>query len=173
MGYAKLPSELKVTEKKENKIVKNDCIDEVDLVESMKEFERKLWLTHYDMLSKKLMDVVREKCTGCQMNEPNQLVHELCLMSSSEEQVNLCFGEVYKRVIWDEVLDNWYKKVLEMPINLNPETLAIFRETVNPKDFTYKNRLKKWLIESPTIETLNKTFVKFSVFFIAMYVYLF
>ena len=151
MGYAKLPSELKVTEKKENKIVKNDCIDEVDSVESMKEVERKLWLTHY-MLSKMLMDVVREKCTGCQMNEPNQLVHELCLMSSSEEQVNLCFGEVYKRVIWDEVLDNWYKKVLEMPINLNPETLVIFRETVNPKDFTYKNRLRKWLIESPTIE---------------------
>ena len=30
VGYAKLPSELKVTEKKENKIVKNDCIDEVD-----------------------------------------------------------------------------------------------------------------------------------------------
>ena len=56
------------------------------------------------------------------MNEPNQLGHELCIMSSSEEQVNLCFGEVYKRVIWDDVLDNWYKKVLEMPINLNPET---------------------------------------------------
>ena len=152
MGFAKLPSELKVTEKKENRIVKNDCIDEVDSVESMKEVERKLWLTHYDMLNEKLMDVVREKCTGCQMNEPNQLGHELCLMSSSEEQVNLCFGEVYKRVIWDEVLDNWYKKVLEMPITLNPETSVIFRETVNPKDFTYKNRLRKWLIESPTIE---------------------
>ena len=67
------------------------------------------------------------------MNEPDQLGHELCLMSSSEEQVNLCFGEVYKRVIWDEVLDNWYKKVLEMPVNLNPETLAIFRELSIPK----------------------------------------
>ena len=152
VGYAKLPSELKVTEKKENKIVKNKCIDEVDSVESLKEVERKLWLTHYDMLSEKVMEVVREKCTGCQMNEPNQLGHELCLMSPSEEQVNLCFGEAYKRVIWDEVLDNWYKKVLEMPVNLNPETLAIFRETVNPKDLMYKNRLRKWLIESPTIE---------------------
>ena len=60
--------------------------------------------------------------------------------------------EVYGRVSWDEVLDNWYKKVLDMPIALNPETLAIFRETVDPKDFTYKNRLKKWLIESPTVE---------------------
>ena len=96
--YCETPPELKVTEKKE-------CIDEVDSVESMKEVERKLWLTHYDMLSEKLREVIREKCTGCQMNEPNQLGHELCIMSSSEEQVNLCFGEVYKRVIWDEVLD--------------------------------------------------------------------
>ena len=152
VGHAKLPSELNITEKKENMIVKNECIDEVDLVESMKEVERKLWLTHYDMLSEKLMEVVREKCTGCQMNEPNPLGHELCLMSSSEEQVNLCFGEVYKHVTWDEVLDNWYKKVLEMPVNLNPETLAIFRETVNSKDFTYKNRLRKWLTEFPTME---------------------
>ena len=104
------------------------------------------------MLSEKLMEVIREKCTGRQMNEPNQLEHKLCLMSSSEEQVNLCFGEVYKRVIWDEVWDNWYKKVLEMPVNLNPETLAIFRETVNPKELTCKDRLRKWLIESPIIE---------------------
>ena len=81
VGYAKLPSELKVTEKKENKIVKNECIDEVDTVESLKQVERQLWLTHYDMLNEKLMEVVREKCTGCQMNEPNQLGHELCLMS--------------------------------------------------------------------------------------------
>ena len=44
---------------------KYECIDEVDSVESMKEVERKLWLTHYDMLSEKLMEVVREKCTGC------------------------------------------------------------------------------------------------------------
>ena len=90
----------------EKKKRKYECIDEVDSVESMKEVERKLWLTHYDMLSEKLMEVVREKYTGCQMNEPNRLGHELCLMSSSEEQVNLCFGKVYKRVIWDEVLDN-------------------------------------------------------------------
>ena len=80
------------------------------------------------------------------------LNNDQSLMSSSDEQVNLCFGEVYKRVIWDKVLDNWYKKVVEMPINLNPETLVIFRDTVNPKELTYKNRLRKWLIESPIIK---------------------
>ena len=95
VGYAKLPSELKVTEKKENKIVKNDCIDEVDSVESMKEVERKLWLTHYDMLSKKLMDVVREKCTGCQMNEPNQLVHE--------PMFNVFFRRASEPMLWGSI----------------------------------------------------------------------
>ena len=86
------------------------------------------------------------------MNESNQLAHEFCLFASVEEQVNTCFGEVYKSVIWDEVLDNWHKKVLEMPVTLNPETLIIFRESVNDKEFTYKNRVRKWLIELPTIE---------------------
>ena len=122
VGYCETPPELKVTEKKEkkeNKIVKNECIDEVDSVESIKEVKRKLWPTH-DMLSEKLMEVVREKCTGCQMNEPNPLGHELCLMSSTEEQVNLCFGEVCKHVIWDEVLDNRQNRLTFVYICYHP-----------------------------------------------------
>ena len=66
--------------------------------------------------------------------------------------MNTWFGEVYKRVIWDEVLDNWYKKVLEMPVALKLEILIIFKESVNPKNFTYKKRLRRWLIGSPTIK---------------------
>ena len=107
VGYAKLPSGTKEEQKKERKIfTKKECIDEVASVESMKEVERKLWLTHYDMLSEKLNEVVTEKCTGCQMSEPSLQAHEFCLLASVEEQVNTSFGEVYKRVIWDEVLDN-------------------------------------------------------------------
>ena len=145
-------SECESEKKKRKTLVEKGSIDEVAFIESMKEVERKLWLTQCDMLSKKLTEVVREKCTGCEMNESNQLAHELCLLASVEERVNTCFGEVYKHVIWDEVLDNWYKKVLEMPVALNPETLIIFRVSVNLKEFTYKNRLKRWLIGSPTIE---------------------
>ena len=152
VGYAKLPCEVKETTNKKSKVVKQECIDEVALVESMKEVEKKLWLEHYNLLCEKLLEVVREKCTGCQTDEANQLGHELCLLASAEEQVNLCFEEVYGRVHWEDVMDCWYKKVLEMPIALNLETLAIFKETVNPSDVTYKNRLKKWTIESPTIE---------------------
>ena len=125
---------------------KLQCVDEVASVESMNEVERKLWLTHYYMLREKLMEVLRERCTGCQTYETNDLAHELCALLSAEEQVNRCFEEVYARVSWEDVMDCWYKKVLEMPIVLNPETLAVFRETLNPKDVTYKNR-----IESPTV----------------------
>ena len=153
VGYAKLPSEFKETTQDKRKYdVKKECIDEVASMDSMKEVEKKLWLEHYNQLCEKLLEIVREKCTGCQTGEANQLGHELCLLVSAEEQVNLCFEEVYGRVHWEDVMDCWYKKVLEMPTALNPETLTILQETVNPKDFTYKNRLKKWLIESPTTE---------------------
>ena len=70
VGYAKLPSLCKETTKERRKYyVKQESIDEVSSVEVMKEVERKLWLSHYDKLSEKLMEVVREKCTGCQGNK--------------------------------------------------------------------------------------------------------
>ena len=40
---------------------KLECIDDVASVESIKEVERKLWLTHYYMLREKLMEVLRER----------------------------------------------------------------------------------------------------------------
>ena len=70
--------------KKKKTLVKKECIDEVASIELMKEVERKLWLTHHDMLSKKLTEIIREKCTGCEFNEPNQLAHDLCLLASVE-----------------------------------------------------------------------------------------
>ena len=127
VGYAKLPCEVKETTNKKLKVVKQECINKVASVESMKEVERKLWLTHYGMLSEKLNEMVTEKCTGCQTDEVNQRGHELCLLASAEEQVNLCFEEVYGRVHWEDVMDCWYKKVLEIPVALNPETLIIFK----------------------------------------------
>ena len=79
------------------------------------------------------------------------------LLVSTEKQGNLCFEEIYGRVSWDDVMESWHKKIIEILIALNPETLTIFRESVNPNEFTYKNRLKKWLIESPTINTALPT----------------
>ena len=105
VGYAKLPSVCKETTKERRKNdVKQECIDEVSSVEAMKEVEKKLWLEHYNQLCEKLLEVVREKCPGCQTDEANQLRHEPCLLASAEEQVNKCFEEAYKRVIWDDVM---------------------------------------------------------------------
>ena len=83
------------SEKKLRTLVKKQCTDEVATVKAMKEVEKKLWLEHYNHLCEKLLEVLREKCTGCQTDEPNQLGHELCLLTNAEEHVNLCFEEVY------------------------------------------------------------------------------
>ena len=97
MGYAKLPTVCKETMKEKRKYdVKQECIDEVSSMEAMKEVEKKLWLEHCNQLCEKLLEVVREKCPGCQTDEANQLGHELCLLASAEKQVNLCFEEAYK-----------------------------------------------------------------------------
>ena len=138
VGYAKLPSEFKeMTKDKRKYDVKKECIDEVASV------EKKLWLEHYNQLCDKLLEVVREKCTGCQTDEPNQLVHELSVLASAKVKVDLCFYKAYVLVNWDEVPDNWYKKVLEMPIALNPETFSNFQRNCESHRFHIQKRLRK------------------------------
>ena len=88
-------------------VLGGEYIDEVVSVESMKDAEKVLWFTHYNQLCDKLNYVIGEKCPGRQTNEPNQLAHELCVMSSSEQQVNLCFEEAYKCMLWGNVIDHW------------------------------------------------------------------
>ena len=86
---------MKEEQKKERKIfTKNECINEAASVESMKKTEKKLWLTHYNQLCVELLEVLREKCTGCQAYETNYIEHERCALLSAEEEVNQCF-EVY------------------------------------------------------------------------------
>ena len=62
----KCANETSKKSKKKPKIVKLECIDEVASMETIKEVERKLWLTHYNQPCDKWLEVVREKCTGCQ-----------------------------------------------------------------------------------------------------------
>ena len=86
--------------KKKKYDVKQECINEFSSMEAMKEVEKKLWLEHYNQLCDKLLEVVREKCISCQTDQANQLGHELCLLASAEEQVNLY---VLKRPIVDSI----------------------------------------------------------------------
>ena len=75
-----------------------------------------------------------------------------CLFGSSQEQVDEYFDETYLRVKWNDVLDIWNKKISDMPVTVSPERLMIFKETVNHNNEQYKNRLKKWMIQSPIVE---------------------
>ena len=122
--------------------VKRECIDEVATTEVMNVVEKKLWIEHYNSLCEKFTEIINEKCTGCQTDEPNQLAHDICLLASSEEQANVCFEDAYTRVNWNTVMDRWYENILKMPVALNPEALILFRQTVNPEEQRYKNRMK-------------------------------
>ena len=78
VGYAKLSFEVIERTNKKSKVVKQECIDEVASTESMKEVERKLAYTlrHAERKAyilrhaeRNLMEVIREKCSGCQTDE--------------------------------------------------------------------------------------------------------
>ena len=54
---------------------------------------RTFYLSHHELLMNEFRRVLNEKCSGCQMNDRNQFAHELCLLASVQEQVNICFEE--------------------------------------------------------------------------------
>ena len=55
--------------------------------------------------------VLNEKCTGCHTNDRNQFAHELCLLASVQEQVDICFEETYNRVNWEQVFQLCQEKL--------------------------------------------------------------
>ena len=58
------------------------------------------YLSHHKLLMNEFRHILNEKCTGCEMNDCNQFGHELCLLASVQEQVNICFEQAYSRVNW-------------------------------------------------------------------------
>ena len=69
------------------------------------------YLSHHELLMDEFRRVSNEKCTGCQTNERNQFGHELCLLASVQDQVNICFAEAYNRVNWDQVFQLCQEKL--------------------------------------------------------------
>ena len=68
------------------------------LKENVNRCLRTFYLSYHELLMNEFRRVLNEKCTGCQMNDHNQLGHELCLLAFVQEQVNMCFEEAYNRV---------------------------------------------------------------------------
>ena len=83
-------------------------------------------------------------CTGCQMNDHNQFGHELCLLASVQEQVNICFEEAYNRVNWNQVFELCQEKLR----NTDSYGLCPFLPVVNAEMEAQEDRYKKIMKES-------------------------
>ena len=81
------------------------------LQENVNRCLRTFYLSHHELLMNEFSRVLNEKCGGCQMNDRNQFAHELCLLASVQEQVNICFEEAYNRVNWDQVFELCQEKL--------------------------------------------------------------
>ena len=68
------------------------------LQENVNRCLRMFHLSHHELLMNEFRCVMNEKCSGCQTNDRNQFAHELCLLASVQEQVNIYFEEAYNRV---------------------------------------------------------------------------
>ena len=49
------------------------------------------YLSHHELLMDEFRRVLNEKCAECQTNDRKQFGHELCLLASVQEQVNIFF----------------------------------------------------------------------------------
>ena len=81
------------------------------LKENVNRCLRTFYLSHHELLMNEFIHVLNEKCTGCQTNDRDQFGHELCLLASVQEQVNICFEEAYNRVNWNQVFELCQEKL--------------------------------------------------------------
>ena len=102
------------------------------------------YLSHHELLMDEFRRVLNEKCTGCQTNDRNQFRHELCLLASVQDQLNICFEETYNRVNWDQVFQLCQEKLR----NTDCYRLCRFLPVLSGKMGAQEDRYKKLLKES-------------------------
>ena len=102
------------------------------------------YLSHHELLMNEFRHILNEKCTGCQTNDRNQFGHELCLLASVQEQVNICFEEAYNRVNWDQVFELCQEKLR----NTDSYDLCPFLSVASAEFGAQENKYKKLMKES-------------------------
>ena len=107
---------------------------------------RPFYLSHHKLLMIEFRLVLNEKYTGCQMNDRNQFGHELCLLASVQEQVNICFEEAYNRVSWDQVFDLCQEKLRNTDSHGLCPFLPVASDEMGPQEYRYKKIMKESLI---------------------------
>ena len=114
------------------------------------------FLSHHELLMDEFRRVLNAKCTGCQRNDCNQFVHELCLLASVQEQVNTCFEETYNRVNWDQVFQLCQKNLR----NTDSYGLCPFLPVLSAEMGAQEGRYKKLMKESLIVPYTFMNFCK-------------
>ena len=104
------------------------------------------YLSHHELLMGKFRRVLNEKCTGCQTNARNQFGHELCLLASVQDQLNICFEETYNRVNWDQVFQLCQEKLRNTDSYRLCRFLPVLSGRMGAQEDRYKKLMKQSLI---------------------------
>ena len=116
------------------------------LQENVNRCLRTFYLSHHELLMNEFRRTLNKRCGGCQKNDHNQSAHELCLLASVQEQVNICFEEAYNRVNWDQLFELCQEKLRNtVSYGLCPFLPVASAEMGAQKD-TYKKLMKESLI---------------------------
>ena len=62
-------------------------------------------------MMKNLHFVIQKNCYACQINDPSQLHHELCLMATAEEKVAVCFDELFEMVDENDANQSCFNRI--------------------------------------------------------------
>ena len=103
-------------------------------------------LSHHELLMDEFRRVLNEKCAGCQTNDRNQFGHELCLLASVQEQVNICFEEAYNRVNWDQLFQLCQEKLRNTDSYCLCPFLPVVSAEMEAQDDKYKKLMKESLV---------------------------
>ena len=126
------------------------------LKESVNRCVGAFYLSHHELLIDEFSRVLNENCAGCQMNDCNQFGHELWLLASVQEQVNICFEEAYNRVNWDHVFQLCQEKLR----NTDSYGLCPFLPVVSAEMGAQEDRYKKLMKESLVVPYTFTNFCK-------------
>ena len=94
------------------------------------------------------------------MNDCNQFGHELCLLASVQQQVNICFEETYNRVNWDQVFELCQEKLR----NTDSYGLCPFLPVASAEMGVQEDRYKKLMEESLIVPYTFTNFCKLQLF---------
>ena len=100
--------------------------------------------------------VLNEKCSGYQTNDRNQFAHELCLLASVQEQVNICCEEAYNMINWDQVFELCQEKLRNTDSYGLCPFLPLTSDEMDPQKDRYKKLMKESLIVPYTFMNFHK-----------------